>query len=106
MEKMIKTNYKLAEDMDQDNNQIENLMIVNYLLKTFKLIIIIINISFFLGMFWLIYCDVTMNITRAYQVHYIEQYAIENRWYQAGNKTECDELIAEADVAAIALKKK
>lgn len=41
-------------------------MIVNYLLKTFKLIIIIINISFFLGMFWLIYCDVTMNITRAY----------------------------------------
>ena len=72
MEKMIKTNYKLAEDMDQDNNQIENLMIVNYLLKTFKLIIIIINISFFLGMFWLIYCDVTMNITRAYQVHYIE----------------------------------
>ncbi len=95
MEKMIKTNYKLAEDMDQDNNQIENLMIVNYLLKTFKLIIIIINISFFLGMFWLIYCDVTMNITRAYQAHYIEQYAIDNRWDLAGNKTKCDELIEE-----------
>ena len=102
MEKMIKTDYKLAENMDQDNNQIENLMIVNYLLKTFKLIIIIINISFFLGMFWLIYCDVTMNITRAYQAHYIKQYAIDNRWDLAGNKTECDILIKQANDQATA----
>ena len=95
MEQLIKTNYKLAEDMDQDNNQIENLMIINYLLKTFKLIIIIINISFFLGMFWLIYCDVTMNMTKAYQANAIEQYAADNRWDLANNRTLCDKLIKD-----------
>lgn len=66
MIELIKTKPELAENMDIDNNQIENLMMVNYGLKTFKLIIIIINISFFLGMFWLIFCDVTMRITENY----------------------------------------
>jgi len=37
-------------------------MIINYMLKTFRLIIIIVNIAFFIGMFWLIYCEVTMNL--------------------------------------------
>jgi hypothetical protein len=50
-------------------------MMVNYGLKTFKLIILIINISFFLGMFWLIFCDVTMQITENYQANVIRGYA-------------------------------
>ena len=75
MRELIKTNPELAEDMDQDNNQIEFLMMVNYGLKTFKLIILIINISFFLGMFWLIFCDVTKQITENYQSNVIYQFS-------------------------------
>jgi len=62
MQKKIANDERLADDMDEDHNQIENLMIINYMLKTFKLIITIVNISFFIGMFWLIYCEVTMNL--------------------------------------------
>ena len=62
MEGLIKSRPSLAEDMDEDHNQIENLMVVNYMLKTLRLIIIIVNIAFFIGMFWLIYCEVTMNL--------------------------------------------
>ena len=71
MRELIKNKPELADDMDQDNNQIEFLMMVNYGLKTLKLIILIINISFFLGMFWLIYCDVTQKITENYQANLI-----------------------------------
>lgn len=67
MERLIKNNQSLAEDMDEDHNQIENLMIINYMLKTFRLIIIIVNIAFFIGMFWLIYCEVTMNLVKDWQ---------------------------------------
>ena len=64
MERKIMSDKALADDMDEDHNQIENLMIINYMLKTFRLIIIIVNIAFFIGMFWLIYCEVTMNLVK------------------------------------------
>ena len=45
-------------------------MIWGYLLKSFKLVIIIFNLSFFLGMFWLIFCEVTLYL---FNDHYTEQ---------------------------------
>lgn len=63
---------------------------VNYGLKTLKLIIIIINISFFLGMFWLIFCDVTMKITENYQANQIAEFANANHY---GAPKDCDALI-------------
>jgi len=45
--------------MDNDHNKIELQMIIGYLLKSLKLVMIIFNGSYFLGMFWLIFCEVT-----------------------------------------------
>lgn len=57
--KKIKSDPLIAEDTENDHNSIEALMIFSYLLKTTKLIIIIVNISYFLGMFWITFCDLT-----------------------------------------------
>ena len=51
---MIKKDPLLGEDTSQDHNQIEMLLYVKYLIRTLKLILIILNFSYFLGMFWLI----------------------------------------------------
>ena len=37
-------------------------MVLGYLFQIFKLFIIISNISFYIGMFWLIFCDVTYDL--------------------------------------------
>ena len=60
--KKIENDPDLGEDTLKDNNRIEFLLFISYGFQTFKLFIIIVNISFFVGMFWLIYCDVTMQI--------------------------------------------
>lgn len=58
-ERRIKNNPELSEDIINDHNNIETLLYVSYTIKTFKLVIIIINISYFVGMFWLIYCEIS-----------------------------------------------
>ena len=55
----IKKYPEIETDMFTDHNQMEKQMIIGYLLKSFKLVMIIFNGSYFLGMFWLIYCEVT-----------------------------------------------
>ena len=42
-----------GENVDEDNTNIEMLLNISYCFKTFRLIMIIINISYFIGMFWL-----------------------------------------------------
>jgi len=41
--------------MDEDNNMIKESLTLGYAIKTFKLMTHIFNITFFLGLFWLIY---------------------------------------------------
>jgi hypothetical protein len=55
----IKNHPEIATDMINNHTDIYTQMIIGYLLKSLKLVIIIFNLSFFLGMFWLIYCEVT-----------------------------------------------
>jgi hypothetical protein len=62
MAEAIKDDKELAEDITQDNNNIEGIMKFGFFLKTFKLVIVIINTSFFMGVFWLIYCQVSMYV--------------------------------------------
>ena len=57
-------------------------MIINYMLKTFKLIITIVNIAFFIGMFWLIYCEVTMNLVKDWHASDLSNEILEKRWDQ------------------------
>ena len=59
LERMIDQDPELAENQDIDNNNIELLMKIGYGLKTLKLAITIFNISYFMGIIWLIYCDFT-----------------------------------------------
>jgi uncharacterized protein with PQ loop repeat len=48
-----------GEDMNEDHNQIVNLLYIHYSLRTLKLVVIIFNLVYFLGMLWIIFCDVT-----------------------------------------------
>ena len=47
-------NPKLGEDTTNDNLRLGQILIIYHLLKTFKLIIIIANCTYFIGMAWLI----------------------------------------------------
>ena len=59
VQKKIKADHKIAMDMFTDHNNIETLFYTNYALKTIKLIIMLVNTSFFLAIFWLIFCELT-----------------------------------------------
>ena len=54
---IIENDFELANSIDEDNNKIEELLWISYVLKTFKLIVIITNISFLTGVFWLMLCE-------------------------------------------------
>lgn len=58
-ERIIKANPSIGDDKDNDHNNIEGIMVAGYFLKTLKLVIIILNFSYFLGLIWLIFCEIT-----------------------------------------------
>lgn len=45
----------MAENIAIDNNNIAKLIIINFMFRIVKLIIIIFNISYFLGFLWYIF---------------------------------------------------
>ena len=53
---MIKNNKTLAENSNIDNNKIMTLILLSYFFKTFKLVVIIITVSYFVGIGWFILC--------------------------------------------------
>jgi hypothetical protein len=57
----------IGEDIINDHNGITEIVQVNYCLRTFKLIIIIFNISYFLGMLWFIFADIVERSVIAYR---------------------------------------
>ena len=57
----------IAEDCENDHNKIMTILAISYAFKTFKLIIIIFMVSYFLGMFFYIFSDLTKNL---YDVKY------------------------------------
>ena len=58
----IEKNPLIGEDTEVDHNKIEELLLLGYGFQILKLFIIIVNLSFYVGMFWLIYCDVTYEL--------------------------------------------
>lgn len=52
----------MAENIAIDNNNIAKLIIINFMFRIVKLIIIIFNISYFLGFLWYIFCDLGLDI--------------------------------------------
>ena len=63
LERIIQNEPELAENSDLDNNNIMLILMISYFFKTFKLVIIILTVSYFIGMVWYIYCDLTSHQT-------------------------------------------
>lgn len=57
LEKIIDENPDLANSKTQDSAHIIKIMLTSYIVSTLKLIIISSSMSYFIGMFWYIYCD-------------------------------------------------
>lgn len=62
LNKVIKDNPILADNIEIDNNNITTLIIIGFIFRTIKLIIIIINISYFIGFIWYIFCELVIDI--------------------------------------------
>ena len=59
LNRIIEEEPELADNSDLDNNNIMTILMISYFFKTFKLIVVIVTISFFMGMMWYIYCTLT-----------------------------------------------
>lgn len=59
---IIETDPILREDYIPDNNNITSMVMIHFMMKIFKLVIIILNISYFLGFLWFIFCETLMII--------------------------------------------
>lgn len=57
MMKIIENDIDLANDKDQDNNKIVDILNISYILKIFYLVVVIMNIAYLTGVFWLILCE-------------------------------------------------
>ena len=62
IKKLIQEDPVMAENIAIDNNNIAKLIIINFMFRIVKLIIIIFNISYFLGFLWYIFCDLGLDI--------------------------------------------
>ena len=47
-------------DMYKDKNPINTILIISYIYKTFKAICVISTVTYFIGMGWYIFCDLTL----------------------------------------------
>lgn len=54
------TDDDLKDNMDIDNNNIMSILIISYFFKTFKVIAVVLTMSYFIGMFWYIFCELTL----------------------------------------------
>ena len=59
LQRIIDDEPELADNSDLDNNNIMTILMISYFFKTFKLIVVIVTISYFMGMLWYIFCDLT-----------------------------------------------
>jgi hypothetical protein len=57
IQNIIENDPALAEDKDQDNNKIQDILMVSYAIKIFKLVVVILNITYLTGVIWLILCE-------------------------------------------------
>lgn len=53
----------IAEDPTIDNNKMMQIMAITLFLRTLKLVLLIVNFSYFIGMGWFIMCQTIQNFT-------------------------------------------
>mmetsp|Transcript_26419 Transcript_26419/g.40335 ORF Transcript_26419/g.40335 Transcript_26419/m.40335 type:complete len:111 (-) Transcript_26419:1568-1900(-) len=54
---IVENDEELANNREIDNNNIEAVLIISYFLKIFKLILVIANITYLIGMGWFLLCE-------------------------------------------------
>jgi len=59
--KQMELDPELNEDFDTDSNKLEEMLLLNYFLKIFKLVLIIMNLSYLFGVFWMVVCEAVMD---------------------------------------------
>jgi len=57
IEKKAAVDRDWAEEINEDKNGISSILFIGYFIKILKLILIIINIAFFVGFFWYLFCE-------------------------------------------------
>jgi hypothetical protein len=57
---LIYNDPSIGEDKLNDHNNIENLMVINYSLRTSQVVIVLTVVSYFIGIFWFIFCDLCL----------------------------------------------
>lgn len=58
MDYKIEIDPGIKSNNEIDHNNIEMMLKINYGMKTFKLILQIFNVTYFLAVFWFIYCEI------------------------------------------------
>tara|TARA_B110000285_G_scaffold232775_1_gene304716 strand:+ start:757 stop:1332 length:576 start_codon:yes stop_codon:yes gene_type:complete len=83
MEK-VKNDPRLDDNLDRDMNSINVLMNIRYLLLTLKMVLMLFNISYFTGIVWMIYCDITSLhfVADTKEGHFIEEFDINSESQQ------------------------
>lgn len=83
MEK-VKNDPRLDDNLDRDMNSINVLMNIRYLLLTLKMVLMLFNISYFTGIVWMIYCDITSFhfVADTKEGHFIEEFDINSESQQ------------------------
>ena len=57
LDNKVKNNLDIANDINENHTNIEKILWISNLLKTLKLVIILFNTSYFVGIVWYIFCD-------------------------------------------------
>ena len=52
---------ELNNNLDVDSNKLEEMLLLNYFLKILKLVIIILNLSYLFGVFWMCLCEAVLD---------------------------------------------
>lgn len=78
LDRKVKADPSLQHDINKDHNNIEERLKIHFILKILKLIILIFNLSFFVGHFWYIYCEIGSEIDRLYNPHHDEDAGLFN----------------------------
>ena len=51
---------KKANDRNKDQNFIETIVLTNYIVKSLKLIVVMVSMTLFVGFFWFLFCDIRL----------------------------------------------
>ena len=64
IKRMIEENPAIGEDQLNDHNNINRMILLGHIIRTIRLIIIIMSTSYFIGILWRIYCELIHSIQK------------------------------------------